>query len=109
MGLVTPFTLLCGLLGLSVFITQGATWLALKAEKPSKLQARAAKLRRPLACMTLVLFALVTVYALAGIKPALDPALNAVRWVVFAGMIAALGVLFCALDSQDALKRKNRN
>ena len=75
LGLITPFTLLCGLLGLSVFITQGATWIALKAEKPSDLQARAAKLRRPLACVTLVLFALVSVYALVGIAPSFDPAL----------------------------------
>lgn len=96
LGLITPFTLLCGLLGLSVFATQGATWLALKAEKPSELQARAAKLRRPLACATLVLFALVTAYAFVGIKPTLDPALDVVRWVVFAGMLAALAVLFLA-------------
>ena len=42
LGLITPFTLLCGLLGLSMFLAQGASWLALKAPKPSDLQARAA-------------------------------------------------------------------
>ena len=94
LGLITPFTLLCGLLGLSVFITQGAAWLALKAEKPSELQARAAKLRRPLACITLVLFAIVSVYALTGIAPTFDPALGALRGVACVGVVVALGALF---------------
>lgn len=94
LGLITPFTLLCGLLGLSVFITQGAAWLALKAEKPSALQARAAKLRRPLACITLVLFAIVSVYALTGIAPTFDPALGALRGVACMGVVVALGALF---------------
>lgn len=94
LGLITPFTLLCGLLGLSAFITQGAAWLALKAEKPSALQARAAKLRRPLACITLVLFAIVSVYALTGIAPTFDPALGALRGVACVGVVVALGALF---------------
>lgn len=94
LGLITPFTLLCGLLGLSVSITQGAAWLALKAEKPSALQARAAKLRRPLACITLVLFAIVSVYALTGIAPTFDPALGALRGVACVGVVVALGALF---------------
>lgn len=94
LGLITPFTLLCGLLGLSVFITQGAAWLALKAEKPSALQARAAKLRRPLARITLVLFAIVSVYSLTGIAPTFDPALGALRGVACVGVVAALGALF---------------
>ena len=94
LGLITPFTLLCGLLGLSVFITQGAAWLALKAEKPSALQARAAKLRRPLACITLVLFAIVSVYALTGIAPTFDSALGALRGVACVGVVVALGALF---------------
>lgn len=79
LGLITPFTLLCGLLGLSVFVTQGATWIALKAEKPSDLQVRAAKLRCPLACVTMALFVAVSVYALMGIAPTLDPSLGALR------------------------------
>ncbi|MEG1097703.1 MAG: cytochrome d ubiquinol oxidase subunit II, partial [Raoultibacter sp.] len=44
-GLITPFTLLCGLLGLSIFLSQGATWISLKAPKPSAVRDRAAKLR----------------------------------------------------------------
>lgn len=94
LGLITPFTLLCGLLGLSLIITQGATWLAQKAPKPSDLQARAAGLRRPLAVISLVLFLVVTIYALVGIQPAMESSLGVVRWLLFALMVVALiGVL----------------
>lgn len=90
LGLVTPFTLLCGLLGLSIFLTQGATWLALKAPKPSEIQARVAGLRRVLACISLVLFVVVTIYALVGIQPAMDPMLDIVRWALFVLVAATL-------------------
>ena len=90
LGLVTPFTLLCGLLGLSIFLTQGATWLALKAPKPSEIQARVAGLRRVLACISLVLFVAVTIYALVGIQPAMDPMLDIVRWALFVLVAATL-------------------
>lgn len=101
LGLITPFTLLCGLLGLSVFVTQGATWIALKAEKPSDLQARAAKLRCPLACITMALFVAVSAYALMGIAPTLDPALGTLRSVACAGVVAALMALFLASRETD--------
>ena len=32
-GLITPFTLLTGLLGLAMFLAAGATWIALKAPR----------------------------------------------------------------------------
>lgn len=92
LGLVTPFTLLCGLLGLAVFMAQGASWLALKASKPSDLQARAAKLQLPLQAVALVLFAAVSAYALLGVQPAMDPALGVLRWlfaILFVASIAA--------------------
>ena len=90
LGLITPFTLLCGLLGLSMFLAQGASWLALKAPKPSDLQARAAKLRFPLQIVSLVLFVAVTAYALLGIQPAMDPLLGAVRWLLAALFVVAI-------------------
>lgn len=95
LGLITPFTLLCGLLSLALFVLQGATWLAQKADKGTAVQQRAAALRRPLAIVSLALFAVVTVYALAGIQPAMDPALGVVRWVLFGLIVVAiLGVIF---------------
>ncbi|MDR2721692.1 MAG: cytochrome d ubiquinol oxidase subunit II, partial [Coriobacteriaceae bacterium] len=56
LGLVTPFTLATGVLGLLMFMSAGATWIAQKAPKPSDIQARAAKLRIPLQIITLVVF-----------------------------------------------------
>lgn len=104
LGLVTPFTLLCGLLGLSIFLTQGATWLAMKAPKPSDFQARVAGLRRPLALVSLVLFVAVTAYALIGIQPAMDPALEVVRWAVFVLVAAALiGVIVTSKEDGNDL------
>lgn len=93
-GLITPFTLLCGLLGLVMFMAAGATWLALKAPKPSDMQARAARLRLPLQVIALVLFLAVTIYGLFVIRPDMAPALEIVRWlfaILFvAGMIASI-------------------
>ena len=104
LGLVTPFTLLCGLLGLSIFLTQGATWLALKAPKPSAIQARTAGLRRPLACVSLVLFIVVTIYALVGIQPTMDPTLEIVRRVVFVLVAAAfIGVIATSKEGGNDL------
>ena len=74
LGLITPFTLLCGLLGLAMFMAAGAAWIALKAPKPSALQARAAGLRLPLQVAALVLFLAVSVYGHFVIQPAMDPA-----------------------------------
>ena len=91
-GLVTPFTLLTGLLGLAMFLAAGAAWIALKAPKPSDLQARAARLRLPLQVVAVVLFVAVSLYGHFGIQPAMDPALGALRWVfalVFVAGIAA--------------------
>ena len=98
LGLITPFTLLCGLLGLAMFLAQGAAWLSLKAPKPSDLQARAAKLRLPLQVIALVLFAAVSVYGHFIIQPAMDPALGALRWVFAILVLGGIGAsIFFAL------------
>lgn len=96
-GLVTPFTLLTGLLGLSIFLTQGATWIALKAPKPSDLQGRAAALRAPLAAVSFVLFALVSLYGHFIIQPEMHPALGILRWLFAILFVVALaGVVVSA-------------
>ena len=92
LGLVTPFTLLTGLLGLAMFLAAGAAWVALKAEMGSKLRARAAKLRMPLGVAVLVLFAVVSAYGHFIIQPAMDPSLNILRWlfaILFVVAVAA--------------------
>jgi cytochrome d ubiquinol oxidase subunit II len=57
-GLITPFSLACGLLGLSFMLWQGASWLALKTPKDCPVQARAAKARPVLLLVSLILFVL---------------------------------------------------
>ena len=95
-GLITPFTLLTGLLGLAMFLAAGACWAALKAPLPSCLQARAARLRLPLQVIALVLFAVVSVYALVPVGPEMDPNLGILRWLfaalVVVGLLASLVV-----------------
>ena len=92
LGLVTPFTLLTGLLGLAMFLAAGAAWVALKAEMGSKLRERAAKLRMPLGVAVLVLFAVVSVYGHFIIQPAMDPSLNILRWLFAILFVVAVAV-----------------
>ena len=86
LGLVTPFTLLCGLLGLAMFMAAGAAWIALKAPEASELRVRAQSMRRMLQAVALVLFMGVSVYGHFGIAPIMDPSLTVVRF--------ALAILF---------------
>lgn len=91
LGLVTPFTLLTGLLGLVMFLAAGACWAALKAPLPSELQARAAALRFPLQVVALVLFVVVSVFALGLVGTEMDPALGVLRWLFAALVVVGLG------------------
>lgn len=58
LGLITPFTLLTGLLGLAMFISAGACWLALKAPLGSELRERAISVKGPMQWICIALFAL---------------------------------------------------
>ncbi len=91
LGLITPFTLLTGLLGLVMFLAAGAAWAALKAPLPSELQARAAALRMPLQVIALALFAVVSVFALALVGQEMDPNLAVLRWLFAALVVVGLG------------------
>lgn len=101
-GLVTPFTLLTGLLGLALFVAAGASWIALKAPEGSELQQRAARLRMPLQVAALVLFVVVTVFALTGTGPAMAPELGAAR-VLFAVLFIAAIVVAIAWGKKSDL------
>lgn len=90
LGLVTPFTLLTGLLGLAMFLAAGAAWVALKAEVGCELRARAAKLRFPLGVAALVLFVIVSAYGHFIIQPAMEPSLNILRWAFAILFVAAI-------------------
>lgn len=97
LGLITPFTLLTGLLGLSMFLAQGATWLALKAPKPSALRDRAIKMAFPIQIAALVLFIVVSIYGHFIIQPAMTPELTIFRFlfaaIVLVGIAGAIVML----------------
>lgn len=101
LGLVTPFTLLTGLLGLAMFLAAGACWVALKAPLDSAVRARAAKLRAPLGIVALALFVVVSAYALMAIVPEIGEGFYA-GCVVFAlvFVLALLAALWFGLKKR---------
>ncbi|HAM15329.1 MAG TPA: cytochrome d ubiquinol oxidase subunit II [Eggerthellaceae bacterium] len=103
LGLVTPFTLLCGLLGLAMFAAAGAAWIALKAPRQSELRTRAVNLRFILQIAVVVLFLVVSVYGHFIISPHMAPELGIARWacvIVFA--LAIVGsIAFSSRDDRD--------
>lgn len=64
-GLLRPFPLLCGVLGLATMLMQGAAWLAAKVECGSELQKRARHTRLVLQIVVVVVFAAVSLVYLA--------------------------------------------
>ena len=99
LGLVTPFTLLTGLLGLSFFITLGASWTAAKVNKGEELRERAKRIRTLFTVITLVLFAAVTLYALLVINPTMEASLAAIRIVL--AIIVLAGLVFVLVKGKD--------
>ena len=92
LGLVTPFTLLTGLLGLAMFVAAGASWLAVKAPQGSGLHVRARSMRRIAQIAVIALFVVVSACGHFIIAPAMDPSLNFVRWacaILFAAAMVA--------------------
>jgi len=61
-SLLNPFALLCAIMGLVAFITQGAAWLALKAPVGSAVHQRAVKARSVFNIIELIAFVLVTAF-----------------------------------------------
>ena len=102
LGLLSPFTLVAGLLGLAMCLSAGAAWVALKAPAGSAVHKRAAKLRVPCQVAALVLFAVATVLAFAVVKPVFAPGMLA------AGVVIALVFLACVIAS-IALGRKGND
>ena len=88
LGLVTPFTLLCGVLGLVMMCAAGAAWIALKAPIGSDLRNRSVKLRRTLQIVAIVVFVAVTAYALLVVQPVMEPGLGVAR-LLCAALFAA--------------------
>lgn len=102
LGLITPFTLLCGVLGLVMFIAAGACWLALKVPEGSALYMRVAKLRMPLQVIALVLFAILTIilFATMGGESAMSPVLTVARYAFVVLFVAAIAFALVASRKQ---------
>ncbi|WP_165062699.1 MULTISPECIES: cytochrome d ubiquinol oxidase subunit II [unclassified Adlercreutzia] len=84
LGLITPFTLLCGLFGLAMFIAAGACWLALKAPLGSALEQKVARLRMPFQIIAFALFALLTImiFVAMGGTNGMVAEFGIVRWLL---------------------------
>lgn len=102
LGLVTPFTLLTGVLGLVMFMAAGACWLAQKAPVGSDLRKRAMKLRMPLQVVALAVFVVVSIYANMGIGTEMAPELGAAR-VLFAVLVVVALVAAVVLGKRSDL------
>ena len=87
LGLVTPFTLLCGLLGLAMFCAAGAGWICMKAPVDSDLRKRALGMRRIMQVVAIVLFAAISAFGHFLIQPDMVASLGALRWIC--------AILFC--------------
>ena len=101
-GLVTPFTLLCGLLGLAMFIAAGAAWVALKAPNPSQLRDRASSMRFNAQVVVAVLFLAVSAFGHFVIQPDMVPELTVVRFacaIVFA--LALIASIWFSMKEAD--------
>ena len=68
-GLLRPFPLLCGVLGLVHMMVQGASWAALKSGSDSEMRTRAQKMRSTLVIVELVVFVLASVLFFAVVVP----------------------------------------
>lgn len=96
LGLITPFTLLCGLLGLAMFCAAGAAWLAAKVPENSALYLRAVAARKVTTLGVIALFLVVSAMAHLAIHPAMAEGFTVIRGilaVVF--LVAVIGSLAC--------------
>jgi len=85
-GLLRPFPLVCGLLGLSQIILAGASWTALKVPTDSPVRARATKLRRTFLVLVVVLFVLATALFFLLVHPTMADGIPAILRYAFAAV-----------------------
>ena len=92
LGLITPFTLVTGLLGLAMFIAAGACWISLKAPIDSELRARVSVLRMPMQIIAIALFVIASIMFFAGFAGVASPieSLAILRWIFVALFLVAI-------------------
>lgn len=96
LGLLSPFTLVVGLLGFAMCLSAGAAWVAVKVDEANPVHARAEKLRRVWQVVAITLFVVASVLTFAVVKPQLASGmivLGVVFALAFVGCMAASLVL----------------
>lgn len=103
LGLITPFTLLCGVFGLVMFIAAGACWIALKAPLDSDLQIRAAGVRAPMQIIAIILFVALTVYLFVGMggDARMNTSLMTVRYLLAVLFVVVMIVALSLSNSRS--------
>jgi cytochrome d ubiquinol oxidase subunit II len=102
-GLLNPFSLLIGLLGLAVFVWHGANYAGLKVPKPSELYERVIAMRKLSHLVAVVLAVLATAYALFEVGSVLAGGFVGLLRLVF-GVVLFAGLIygFLAGKKKDA-------
>jgi cytochrome d ubiquinol oxidase subunit II len=90
LGLLNPFSLAVGLLGVIMFAMQGASWLVLRTE--GELQQRARRAGRSAWIAFAGLWLVVTVYSVADAPDSWVSYGNPIAWIVPIAFVAALGL-----------------
>ncbi len=101
LGLITPFTLLCGLFGLSMFIAAGASWLSQKLPLQTSIQQSARKMRLIFQILSIVLFIALSLYGHFLIQPDMVPELSIVRFACAGIFMAVLIVSVAILGKRE--------
>lgn len=106
LGLISPFTLLTGILGLVMFIAAGACWIALKAPLDSGLRTKAMNVRPIMQVLAIVLFCIATlaIFNIEGMLSDMSPDLNMLRILCAALFLVAL-VVAIIFEKVDAAKK----
>ena len=88
-SLLNPFALLCAIMGLVAFITQGAAWLALKAPVGSEVYQRAVKFRSLFNIVEIAAFVLVSAFFFLAVFPTFVDRPGIIIAAVFAAIFVA--------------------
>lgn len=103
LGLLSPFTMLCGLLSLIMCAAAGASWLALKAPLGSLLQRKAAFYRPRIQLGALLVFVLTTAMLYTSSPDIMEPVTPELKlpcWIVM--FLACLGLLYGVFMERSA-------
>ncbi|MDR2491972.1 MAG: cytochrome d ubiquinol oxidase subunit II [Coriobacteriales bacterium] len=106
-GLLRPFPLACGLVGLSTMLLQGASWQSLKQPLESEVRARAVRLRRVLLILTLVLFALASVLYFLLVSPVVDFGTFGGILAIIAAALFVVGVIAAFVAQGNGMPATN--